>query len=237
MFAIPTHELIIRNGGNAVFAKTDVRDEAHIEALVAFAVKCYGRLDIMVNNTGIADDVAALVDRPGGLRLHETPTEQFDRTWAINTRGTFLGCKYSLAQFLNQEPLPTNSRGDSTRGWIVNTASAGGVVALAGAPSYITSKHAVVGLTKQIAVDYAKDKIHCNALCPSFINTAMTQDILDNQENPIAAAISQALIAAHPWGTLGQVEDAARAAVFLVSQDSQWITGVPLVIDGGYTCQ
>lgn len=121
----------------------------------------------MVNNAGIALDVDGLAARPGGLRVHETPTETFDLTISINTRGVFLGCKHAIAQFLKQKPLPANSRGDSTRGWIVNMASTGGLVALGGAPSYITSKHAVVGLTKQIAIDYAKDRIHCNALCPS----------------------------------------------------------------------
>ena len=86
---------------------------------------------------------------------------------AINTRGVFLGCKYALQQFLAQEPLPASLRGDRARGWIVNIASTAGLIALGGAPSYTTSKHAVMGLTKQIAIDYAKDKIHCNAVCPS----------------------------------------------------------------------
>lgn len=121
----------------------------------------------MVNNAGIAIDVDGLAAKPGGNRLHETATETFDLTMSINVRGVFLGCKYAIAQFLKQDPLPVNSRGDFTRGWIVNTASTGGLVALAGAPSYITSKHAVVGMTKQVAIDYAKDRIHCNALCPS----------------------------------------------------------------------
>lgn len=121
----------------------------------------------MVNNAGIAIDVDGLAAKPGGNRIHETATETFDLTMNINVRGVFLGCKYAIAQFLKQDPLPVNSRGDFTRGWIVNTASAGGLVALVGAPSYITSKHAVVGMTKQVAIDYAKDKIHCNALCPS----------------------------------------------------------------------
>lgn len=121
----------------------------------------------MVNNAGIAKDVTGLANQAGGLRLHESSTVDFDETMKINTRGVFLGSKYAIAQFLRQEPLPVNSRGDRTRGWIVNMASTGGLVALQGAMSYVTSKHAVIGMTKQIAVDYAKDRIHCNALCPS----------------------------------------------------------------------
>lgn len=112
-------------------------------------------------------DVNGLADQPGGRRVHEVDTSLFDITMAINTRGVFLGCKHALTQFLAQEPLPPTPRGDSIRGWIVNIASTGGLIALGGAPSYTTSKHAVVGLTKSIAIDYAKDKIHCNSVCPS----------------------------------------------------------------------
>jgi len=119
----------------------------------------------MVNNAGVTgsevDDL-----KPGGMRTHETPTRTFDAVMDVNVRGVFLGCKYALAQFLNQEPLPPNSRGDRTRGKIINMASIAGFVGVLGSPSYTTSKHAVVGLTKQIAVDYASDKIHCNAICP-----------------------------------------------------------------------
>ena len=121
----------------------------------------------MVNNAGVCPEILDIAAQPGGVRAHETPIEIFDTTMRVNTRGVFLGCKYALAQFLAQDPLPPNSRGDATRGWIVNVASLGGLVSFAGAPSYTTSKHAVVGLTKVIGVDYAKDRIHCNALCPS----------------------------------------------------------------------
>ncbi|TVY83716.1 2-(R)-hydroxypropyl-CoM dehydrogenase [Lachnellula suecica] len=235
--ATPTHDLINQKGGVAIFVKTDVREEAQIECLVAAAVKKFGRLDIMVNNAGIANDVAGLAAKVGGVRLHETPTETFDLTLAANTRGVFLGSKYALAQFLAQDPLPANSRGDKTRGWILNVASAAGIVALGGAPSYVASKHAVIGLTKQTALDYAKDKIHCNALCPAFVSTALISEITEDTNNPIAVETTKALVAAHPWGDLGQVEDMARAAVFLVSEDAQWITGHSLVVDGGYTVQ
>src|SRR6266536_925223 len=116
----------------------------------------------MVNNAGIAHEADGQASQPGGLRVHETSAETFDLTMSTNIRGVFLGCKYALAQFLRQVPLPVNSRGDVTRGWIVNMASTGGLIALGGAPSYTTSKRAVVGLTKQTAIDYGKDRIHCN---------------------------------------------------------------------------
>lgn len=120
----------------------------------------------MVNNAGISLEALSLASQPGGLRIHETPMSTFDLTMSINTRGVFLGCKYAIAQFLKQPPLATNSRGDNVRGWIVNMGSVGSLVGLGGAPSYTASKHAVLGLTKQIATDYGKDKIHCNAICP-----------------------------------------------------------------------
>lgn len=121
----------------------------------------------MVNNAGVCGELLGIVSQPGGLRVHETAMETFDRTMNVNTRGVFLGCKYALEQFLAQEPLPPNSRGDATRGWIVNMASLAGIVGFQGAPSYTMSKHAVVGLTKEIGLSYAKDRIHCNALCPA----------------------------------------------------------------------
>jgi NAD(P)-dependent dehydrogenase (short-subunit alcohol dehydrogenase family) len=104
----------------------------------------------MVNNAGIVgSDVDALKAKPGGIRAHETPIEAFDLIMNVNVRGFMLGCKHALAQFLSQEQLPPNSRGDRTRGNIINMASIGGLVALRGGPSYTCSKSAVIGLTKQ----------------------------------------------------------------------------------------
>ena len=139
---------------------------------MSFSPRKQGRKELkrcrLVNCAGVAmADVDGLASQPGGVRAHEVDTALFDTTMAINTRGVFLGCKYALRQFLSQEPFPASARGDRTRGWIINIASTGGLIALGGAPSYTTSKHAVVGLTKQIAVDYAKDRIHCNSVCPS----------------------------------------------------------------------
>jgi len=230
----PTHDLILGMKRKAAFMKIDVTNEEQMQALIVETVKIFGRLDIMVNNAGACREIYGVASQPGGIRVHETAMETFDQTMKLNTRGVFLGCKYALAQFLAQEPLPLNSRGDRTRGWIVNMGSIAGVVGFPGAPCYTMSKHAVVGLTKEIAISYGKDRIHCNAICPSLVETALIAPITKDKENAIAIATTQAITAAHPWGTLGQTEDVARAAVFLVSEDSQWITGQPLVLDGGY---
>jgi len=173
-----------------------------------------------VNNAGISVESTHL--RP--LRCHETSEEDYDKTMAINAKGMFLGCKYALKQILDGQPQIYASRG-----WIINTASVQGLVPFYGTPSYCASKGAAVMLTKQIALDYAKDLIHCNALCPGFLETSMTQNLqsqaqdLDDIQNK------------HPFGQkLGSVDDVAKAAVFLASDEAAWITGVPLPIDGGY---
>lgn len=106
----------------------------------------------MVNNAGVCPEAKSMAMTPGGKRLHESETRDFDHTIAVNTRGTYLGCKYAIRQFLKQEPLAKNSRGDRTRGWIVNVVSAAGLVALPGAPAYVASKHASMGLTKEVAM-------------------------------------------------------------------------------------
>lgn len=141
---------------SATFVECNVSDEAQIEDLVKAAVQFGGRLDIICNYAGIAAETAHGM----GVRAHEIPTKDFDRTLTINTRGVWLCCKYALKQMLEQEPREENARGERTRGWIVNAASMLGTVGVANAPCYVPSKHAVVGMTKQMAIDYAQDRIH-----------------------------------------------------------------------------
>lgn len=167
----PTHEAITRDGGNAIFVKVDVGSAAEVEALVQRAVQVFGRLDIMVNNAGIA--IEAHRPQP----VWEMDEETWDQTMKINAKGVFLGCKYAAAQMVKQEPLESGCRG-----WIVNMASILGlrgsmmngkcsdlsvlVLLIRVAASYCASKHAVVGLTRVVAMDCAPHRIHCNAICP-----------------------------------------------------------------------
>lgn len=133
---------------------------------------------------------------------------------AINAKGIFLGCKYACRQMLEQEQK------FASRGWIINTASVQGLVPYYGTPSYCASKGAAVMLTKQVALDYAWEKIHCNALCPGFLDSAMTQNLQGEEET------RKGIERKHPFGEiLGRLEDVARAAVFLASDDAAWITG------------
>lgn len=191
-----------------------------MELAVRACVQRYARVDILANNAGIS--VESTHVRP--LRAHETSEEDYDRTMSINAKGTFLACKYVLAQMLKQEQLY------ASRGWIVNTASVQGLVPYYGTPSYCASKGAVVMLTKQIALDYAADKIHANALCPGFLETSMTQNLQGDVE------AKRGIEEKHPLGGggLGDVRDVARAAVFLAGDDARWVTGVGLPVDGGY---
>ncbi len=164
---IPTHEAIAETYGKdkAIFVQVDATDEKQIENLVKKAAGWGGRLDIMCNNAGISTEVESGLS----LRIHDTPTENYDRTHAINQKAVWLGCKYAIIQMLAQEPRAPNARGDRPRGWIINTASMLGLIGLSNGPCYVPTKHAVVGITKQVAIDYAKDRIHCNALCPGFV--------------------------------------------------------------------
>lgn len=208
----PTHELIIANHGSdtAIFFQTNVGHESEIESLIEAAVKWGGRLDIMVNNAGIASDA----DNGLGSRIHECPTTDYDRTHLINNRAVWIGCKHAIIQMLKQDPMPANARGERTRGWIINTASMLGLVGIRGAPCYVPAKHAVVGMTKQIAIDYARDRIHVNALCPGFVKSAMIEDLLLDGE------AERGLAEKHPWASLGRPEDVADAALFLASDEA-----------------
>ncbi|KAK3637255.1 hypothetical protein LTR56_013793 [Elasticomyces elasticus] len=215
----------------AIFIACNVSEESQIEALIKQSAEWGGRIDIMCNYAGIAAETAHGIAQGAGARCHDFPTEEFDRTMTINCRGVWLCCKYALKQMLVQEPREANARGERTRGWIVNAASMLGVIGIANTPAYTTSKHAVVGLTKQMAIDYAQDRIHINALCPGFVQSPMIQHYTDNPETKATLA------AQHPWNALGRAEDIADAALFLASDEAAWITGHSLVIDGGYTCQ
>jgi NAD(P)-dependent dehydrogenase (short-subunit alcohol dehydrogenase family) len=169
-----THERIRQKGGEAMYHKADVTQAREMELAVRACVRRYKRVDIMVNNAGVRVESTRTRThthvRP--LRCHETSEEDYDRAMAVNAKGMFLGCKYVLKQMLDGQEMVYASRG-----WIVNTASIHGLVPDYGTPSYCASKGAAVMLTNQIAMDYAKDLIHCNALCPGFLQNSMTQNL------------------------------------------------------------
>ncbi|MGE0296832.1 MAG: SDR family NAD(P)-dependent oxidoreductase [Pseudonocardia sp.] len=209
-----TDDVIRANGGKAEYVEADAADYAAVENLVGSAVASFGRLDVMVNNAGIFTGLHTIVD--------ETEDE-YDRTMAVNAKSVWLGCKFAIRQMLTQEPV------DGSRGRIVNIASIGGLVGLAAEPAYCASKGAVVNLTRQLAVDYASERININAICPGFLATAMVRPFLDDPE------LNTVLHDKSPWPELGTAEDVGKAAVYLSTTDARWATGTMLTVDGGFT--
>jgi glucose 1-dehydrogenase len=208
---ISTREVIEAAGGTAFACHTDVANRADVDHLVTMTAERYGRLDIMVNNAATYT----------GTNLLETTEEQWERVMRVNLSGMFFGCKRAVQQMLTQEPV------DEVRGRIVNISSQHGMVASPGDFPYGVSKGGTVQLTRQIAVDHARDLIVCNAVAPGKIITG----------KPGAANDPEALDYSRrrtPWPRLGRPEDVAGAALFLASGLASFVTGVNLMVDGGW---
>src|SRR5438876_6331341 len=207
-----TVRLIKAAGGEAVFIKADVSKAAEVEALVRKTVETYSRLDCAFNNAGIEGEVAQTSD---------CTEENWDRTIAINLKGVWLCLKYEIPQMLKQGG-----------GAIVNTASVAGLVGFQGIPAYVASKHGVAGLTKTAALEYAKAGIRVNAVCPGVIHTPMVERAF--RASP---QMAEAAIAMEPVGRLGKPEEIAEAVVWLCSDAASFVTGLPMVVDGGLVAQ
>ena len=207
-----TVNLIKQAGSEALFVKTDVAQVSQVEALVSKTVETYGRLDFAFNNAGIDG---------GNAPLHEQSLEQFDQLIAVNVRGLFLCMKYEIVQMLR-----------TGGGVIVNNSSVGGLVAVPRFGPYNASKHAVMGLTKSAALDYAKLGIRINAVNPGLIDTDMTVSFAEKMGDPETA--SQQLATMVPMGRVGKPEEIASTVLFLCSEAASYITGQSLVVDGGY---
>ncbi len=202
-----TAALIRDTGAECLFVRSDVSDEAEVQALVEKTIATYGRLDCAFNNAGIESPL-----KP----LHEQSIEDFDKLMSINVRGLFLCMKYEIQQMLNQES-----------GVIINNSSMGGLIAFPGVSPYVASKHAVMGLTRSAALDYAKQGIRINAVNPGLIATAMIDRLSSGSTDDFASMV--------PMGRMGQAAEIAQAVVFLCSDAASYITGQPLIVDGGLT--
>lgn len=208
----PTRVILAREGRPVLFRQTDVSVEAEAEAAVETTVEKFGRLDILVNNAAISE----------GGRLTETSLAVWERTLAVNLTGPFLMSRAAARRMLTQ---PEGA--DGVRGRIVNIGSQHGMVASPANAAYGTSKAGVNHLTRQIAVDYAKDGIVCNAVAPGKIVTGKP----GRAAEPAALAYSSART---PWPRLGRPADVASAALFLASDEATFITGEILMVDGGW---
>jgi NAD(P)-dependent dehydrogenase (short-subunit alcohol dehydrogenase family) len=207
----PTGDVIAAAGGSALAVNCDLADVAAIEDTVATARERFGRLDIVVNNAAIS----------AGKPLLETTDDEWARVLAVNLTGVFAMCRAAVRAMLDQ---PARAE---VRGRIVNLTSQHGMISAPEDIAYGTSKSGVVYLTRQIAAEYAKHGIVCNAVAPGKIVTGPTERNADPQWQ-------QYWTSRTPWPRLGRPDDVANAALFLASDEASYLTGVNLMVDGGW---
>ena len=202
---------IVSAGGKAISVRADVSKAADCEAMIAAAEKSFGKLTVLFNNAGIshADDDDAI----------STAEDVWDLTFAVNVKGVFLGCKYGI---------PALRR--AGRGSVINTAS---FVAHIGAATpqlaYTASKGAVLSMTRELSTVHARENIRVNALCPGPLRTEFLMKYLNTEEK------KQRRLVHIPMGRFGEAQEIARAALFLASSDSSFVTGAEFLVDGGIT--
>jgi NAD(P)-dependent dehydrogenase (short-subunit alcohol dehydrogenase family) len=200
-------------GGRAVFHKTNVESEAEIKAAIDRAVGEFGRLDITYNNAGIAGALGP---------LEQVTEENWDRTFAVLLRAVFFGIKHSV-------PHMRKSGGGS----IISTASIAGILGQAGPLVYSVAKAGVIHLTKCAAVELAKDRIRVNCICPGGINTPLLHKHIPGGE----ATTLQLLQITQPIARPGTPDDIAGMALYLGSDDAEWVTGTAMIVDGGFVAR
>jgi NAD(P)-dependent dehydrogenase (short-subunit alcohol dehydrogenase family) len=198
-------------GDSALAISADVSKPGEIGRLLNETVSRFGGLTFLLNNAGVLHVGNA----------EQITEEQWDHTFNVNVRAVWL---------LSRAALPPMRKAGG--GSIINVASTLGMVGARNRAAYAASKGAVVLLTKGMAIDHGHDNIRVNAICPSFVETELTAAVLDKAPDP--AAVRRERTAAHPLGRLGQPEDIAGLAVYLASDESSWVTGAALPIDGGY---
>lgn len=199
-------------GGDGFFVATDVSKEADVQALIEKTMARYGRLDIAFNNAGVDQETTPLPE--------QTETT-YDRIMDINVKGVWLSLKHEIPAMLK-----------NGGGAIVNTSSGLGLVGAAGVPIYVASKHAVEGLTKSVALEYAKQGIRVNAVSPGLIQTEMfDRTVQTNTE------FMEYFKTTLPMGRIGTPQEVVNAVLWLCSDASSFVTGQSLTVDGGYTAQ
>jgi NAD(P)-dependent dehydrogenase (short-subunit alcohol dehydrogenase family) len=200
-----TCELIRTSGGTAVSCPVDISTAGGAEEMISRAVFEFGALDVLHNNAGIA--VRGTIT--------EQDEEDWDRCVRVNLKAVYLGSRRAIPRMLE--------RGGS----IINTSSVTGLIGFRNRSVYAMTKAGIVSLTRSMALDYARSGIRVNCICPGFVRTPLIEQLLQNPEK------AKRLTAIHPLGRLGTPEDIAHAVVFLASDESAWMTGQTLVVDGG----
>ncbi|CZR59050.1 related to dehydrogenase [Phialocephala subalpina] len=206
--------------------QVDMLLDDQIESMVQAAVSKWGRIDYAVNAAALSLTEAGVIGNND--RSTNTSSQQFDLINGINYRGCWLSSRAELAQMLKQEPLPTHDGRPGSRGSIVNIASQLGIVSRPNASAYCASKAAVISMTKSDAIDYSKDNIRINCVCPGVIATPMTQG------DPEFRAALVPAIAIAPMDRMGTPQEIADACLFLCSSKASFVQGHAMVVDGGY---
>lgn len=204
--------------GKAQAVQLDVSNEAQVQAAFADLAQQHGRIDILVNNAGVS--------HVGNIL--ETSLEDWDRLMSVNMRGVFLCSKYAVAQMVAQQPQG---------GVLVNIASVAGLIAVDRRFPYGASKGAVISMTRSIAMDFVDKGIRANAICPGTVHTPFVEGFLERNFAAQKDEMRQQLHARQPIGRMGRPDEIASAALYLAADESAFVTGSALVIDGGWTAR
>jgi NAD(P)-dependent dehydrogenase (short-subunit alcohol dehydrogenase family) len=207
-----TAKAIKEAGGDAIFHPADVANPGEVETLVRKTIEAYDRLDCAFNNAGIEGQFSS---------TPECTLENWQRVIGINLSGVFYCMKYEVPEMLK-----------TGGGTIVNTSSICGLAGIANTAAYTAAKHGVVGLTKTAALEFSSKGIRVNAVCPGFIRTPMVARVMDR-----GSFDEKAVIQTHPINRLGKAEEIAEAVLWLSTDASSFVTGVPMPIDGAYLAQ
>jgi NAD(P)-dependent dehydrogenase (short-subunit alcohol dehydrogenase family) len=199
-------------GCKAHFVKSDITLESDVKNMLAAAVKNFGRLDYAANIAGIESDKGDIT---------QCTNENWERTININLRGVWWCMKYEIPELIK-----------SGGGAIVNCASIAGMVAFPNLPAYVASKHGVIGLSKSAAIDFANMNIRVNAVCPGVIHTPMIDRIIQGDTQ-----LERGMIEGAPMGRMGTAQEIAQAVLWLCANESSFVTGNALVVDGGWVAR
>ena len=203
-------ELGAKNG-RSIFIQTDVTKIEDIKNMIDKTIETFGTLDILVNNAGYHIS----------KNVEETSEEEWEFIQNTNLRSTFLGSKYSIPHLRK------------TKGTIINISSMVGLVGQSNSAAYSATKGGQISMSRGMAIDFANDGIRVNIICPGWIQTPLVEDWFEQQKDPNSAR--EYIYGQHPLGRIGTIEDCGKAAVFLASDDSSFITGTTINIDGGIT--
>jgi NAD(P)-dependent dehydrogenase (short-subunit alcohol dehydrogenase family) len=207
-----TLSVIQAHGGKAIFVRCDVSKDADVKNMVDKTIVQFGRLDFAFNNAGIEGASAP---------THQCTEDNWDKTIGVNLKGMWLCLKHEIMQMLK-----------TGGGTIVNNASIAGLVGFTNIPAYVASKHGVIGLTKNAALEYAKSNIRVNVVCPGVIKTPMIDRFTGKSKE-----VEKQFESMEPVGRLGQPEEVAETVIWLCSDASSFVTGDAIPVDGGWTAQ